>query len=66
MKHELQYHTETNYTCLLCGCTEEYITTECRGEQLDSTIYKMIAMGQMDYVDGNWIRPNVKEDLSFK
>jgi hypothetical protein len=54
------------HICIICGGVNESLTTECRGEALDHNMLKMVAMGQADYIDGNWERPNVIRDLRFK
>lgn len=51
--------------CIICGGVNDSLTTDCRGESLDHNMLKMIAMGQADYINGNWERPNMVRDLRF-
>lgn len=52
--------------CDVCGGMDDGLTTDCRGEELDPIMIQMVTNGQADYKNGEWIRPNLVPDLSFK
>lgn len=51
--------------CSVCHNSEGELTTHCPGEPVGEIMKLMILMGQADYVNGNWIRPNVVRETRF-
>lgn len=71
MEHKIITYLDCKI-CDICGGMSENngvnngLTTDCRGEQLDSIMIQMIINGQADYKNGEWIRPNIVTNLSFR
>ena len=64
MEHKLIDYMDSKI-CDVCGGMDESLTTHCRGEKLNFIMIQMIHSGQADYVNGEWIRPNIVRDLRF-
>lgn len=52
--------------CTVCSGAESSLTTHCYGEKIGDSMLQMITNKQADFVDGDWIRPAVAHNLSFK
>lgn len=64
MEHDLSEFGDV-MICNVCGGMGDSLTTHCRGEELNFIMIQMIHSGQADYVNGEWIRPNIVRDLRF-
>jgi hypothetical protein len=40
--------------CVICGCAEAELPSECPGGKVHSDLRDMIAQGRMDYIDGKY------------